>query len=138
MSRIELRRHFPTFAGLWPRLRAMRLPRIRHKARWAAGLAAVVLLALAWIAVRRHFDSVTYRRVKEAEGYFGRAYDAQQEANALAARMESAGGQADKATFDAYVNALRHRSYFHALTVKYYMAANRPWLPVEPDPPRPE
>lgn len=138
MTRSSISRYFPTFVGFWPRLRSLRRPRLRHKARWAAFGLLIVALAIGWVLVRRHLDGISLARRLRAEACFRRAYDAQQEANTWADRLDQLDGPADDRTFDAYARAVRRRSYFHMLTVKYYMAANRPWLSVPPDPPPPE
>jgi hypothetical protein len=139
MTRTRLGRHFPTLTGLGPGLRAFRLPRPRHKARWAAALILVAACAAGWPAARRHLDAAALARRRRAEGCVKRALDARQEADALTARLADPAGQADDGgVYDAMVKARRRQSYYRTLSIKYYAAANRPWRPVAPDPPEPK
>ncbi len=138
MTRSDLLRHFPTLIGIGPRLRSLHLPRIRHKMRWAAVAVLAVGLAIGWKALRQYLDSISKIYCLRAEAYVRLAYEASRDADALAARLDATSGSDDAATFYAYVKVVRRRSYFRRLTVKYYLAANRPWMTVEPDPPPPE
>jgi hypothetical protein len=109
----------------------MKLPRPRFTLRRLMVAVAVAACLLGLEATRRRWDdaSTGYRLL--AEAYLQKARDASEKATRIAIALRS-----DEAPEIAREQRLADR--WGALMRKYSRAADRPWLPVEPDPPGPE
>jgi hypothetical protein len=97
----------------------MRLPRVRFTVRRM--MVAVAVVAVATFAFRLLWLSEAYRR--RAQEYSWSVF-----------------GAMEYSPHDAQGTARRERliNHYRSLAEKYAHAANRPWLPVEPDPTEPK
>jgi hypothetical protein len=111
----------------------MKMPRVRFTVRRMMGAvaAAAILLGLA-IGVRRRSEEF---RMKAIE--FGKIYDAHK---ILALRTKLSGRSGALSTLERESCHLHElmANHYEDLAQKYWQGAERPWLPVEPDPPEPK
>jgi predicted nucleic acid-binding protein len=107
----------------------MRLPRMTTR-RWMVAVSIVAVGLGAWILITRS------RSYADLAAWHA---DRENEVRRVAEAFE--GGQFDADIWrDALALARRSRrliAYHSALRRKYVLASRRPWLPVEPDPPKP-
>jgi hypothetical protein len=138
MSDSVIQRHFPTVARCWTRLLAIRPPRVRLTRRVVTVALVILILAAGYGAARRRWADVSLTYQRKAERYVLLTVAARKTVGDLTRRLEEGPDPPDLAIYEAFAEAKRRSNRYHDLAVKYYLASNRPWLPVAPDPPEPE
>ena len=111
----------------------MRLPRMTTR-RWMI-LVAVVAFSIAGVQMRRQAKRYREQAAFHAlrEGIFRRQADLERRARLSSLPVDLCGQQA------RYIALIPTFVEYHAeLRRKYEYAARYPWLPIEPDPPKPE
>jgi hypothetical protein len=117
----------------------MSLPRFRLRTLMAAVAAAgLVLGGLAWIAKMRRLAE-RYRAL--GQGHSQQIYLLKGDPEGIRMRLlygDPGLTQEQRVRLRARVDReSRLAAYHSALAEKYFLAADRPWRPVEPDPPEP-
>jgi hypothetical protein len=120
----------------------MKLPRVRVTVRGLMVLVAVagLLVSFAVLVQRRAYyrlQMAMYRDAEEASLEMVRATDRRLEQIETASRPGQTVPEVD--TLRTYNERVRAQAeYYEELVSKYRRAADRPWLPVAPDPPAPK
>jgi hypothetical protein len=109
----------------------MRPPRPRFTIRRLMIAVVAIALILGLEATRRRWMGASTTYHIRAEGYWRKARDASEKAWRLALTLRS-----DDAPEIAREQRLA--DHWGSLMKKYRRLADRPWLPVEPDPPEPK
>jgi hypothetical protein len=138
MAPSTVRRHFPTFVAWYYRLPLLitamgrvfpnvRLPRVRFTVQRMIIAVAIVGTGLGLIERR-------LRALARAEHHLSQVVSQGWACSRDGSYRFYVDGQGMPAT----ARQVRNSAWHHELYSKYRLAANYPWLPIEPDPPEPE
>jgi hypothetical protein len=104
----------------------MKLPRLRFTVRWAMGVVAMTAAVLGSLDyLKRRSDRLWAIHLEQA----ALARECLDSLGKMNLRRRS-----DRAI---WMGPLERFEYHKRLSMKYFSAAGRPWLPVAPDPPEP-
>jgi hypothetical protein len=115
----------------------MRLPRMTTR-RWMA-LVAVVGVILTGIHLRRlRSEYLVLSAYCAAKEEISRAHAGWNHASIHRLAISANSGEQLRVARKSWATEERRVEYFAGLKAKYARAAERPWLPVPPDPPEPQ